>query len=51
MKTKLAHLQENLWSADIEFTPEELKEMTDALSKITVVGDSYTGQPAQQVRN
>lgn len=35
MKTKLAHLQENLWSADIEFTPEELKEMTDALSKIS----------------
>ncbi len=49
--TKLAHLQENLWSADIEFTPEELKAMTEAVSKITVVGDRYTGQPAQQVRN
>lgn len=49
--TKLAHLQENLWSADIEFTPEELKAMNEAVSKITVVGDRYTGQPAQQVRN
>lgn len=49
--TKPAHLQENLWSADIEFTPDELKGMTEALSKITVVGDRYTGQSAQQVRN
>lgn len=49
--TKLAHLQENLWSMDIEFTPEELKAMNEAVSKITVVGDRYTGQPAQQVRN
>jgi len=44
-------LQENLWSADIEFTPDELKGMTETLSKITVVGDRYTGQSAQQVRN
>jgi len=49
--TKPAHLQENLWSAEIEFTPDELKGMTEALSKITVVGDRYTGQAAQQVRN
>jgi aryl-alcohol dehydrogenase-like predicted oxidoreductase len=49
--TKLAHLQENLWAADIEFTPEELKAMNEAVSKITVVGERYTGQPAQQVRN
>lgn len=49
--TKLAHLQENLWAADIEFTPDELKAMTEAVSKITVVGERYTGQPAQQVRN
>jgi aryl-alcohol dehydrogenase-like predicted oxidoreductase len=49
--TKLAHLQENLWSADIRFTPEELKAMNEAFSKITIVGDRYTGQSAQQVRN
>lgn len=49
--TKLAHLQENLWSADIRFTPEELKAINEAFSKITIVGDRYTGQSAQQVRN
>lgn len=46
--TKLAHLQENLWSADFEFIPEELKTLTEALSKIKIVGDRYTGVQAQQ---
>ena len=49
--TKLAHLQENLWAADIEFTSEELKTITEAISKIKIVGDRYTGQSAQQVNN
>ncbi|NUO01467.1 MAG: aldo/keto reductase [Saprospiraceae bacterium] len=49
--TKQAHLQENLWSANIEFTADELKEITEKISKITVVGERYTGQAAQQVRN
>lgn len=49
--TKQAHLQENLWSANIEFTADELKELTETISKITVVGDRYTGQAAQQIRN
>jgi aryl-alcohol dehydrogenase-like predicted oxidoreductase len=39
--TKLAHLQENLWSADFEFTPDELKTLTEAISKIKIVGDRY----------
>jgi len=44
--TKLAHLQENLWSADIEFTPSELNEITQTISKIKIVGDRYaTPQP------
>ena len=46
--TKLAHLQENLGSADFEFTPEELKNFTEAVSKIKIVGDRYTGVQAQQ---
>lgn len=46
--TKLAHLQENLWSADYEFNAEELKTLTEALSKIKIVGDRYTGVQAQQ---
>lgn len=49
--TKLAHLQENLWAADFEFTSEELKTLTDAVSKIKVAGDRYTGQQAKQVNN
>jgi aryl-alcohol dehydrogenase-like predicted oxidoreductase len=44
--TKLAHLQENLWSADIELTPGEFNEITEAISKIKIVGDRYaTAQP------
>jgi aryl-alcohol dehydrogenase-like predicted oxidoreductase len=44
--TKLAHLQENMWSADFEFTPQELTSLTNAISKIKIVGDRYaTPQP------
>ena len=39
--TKLAHLQENLWSADFKFTPEELKTLTEKISNIKVVGNRY----------
>lgn len=39
--TKVAHLQENLWSADFKFTDEELKTFTDKVSQITIVGDRY----------
>lgn len=46
--TKLAHLQENLWAADIEFTAEELAHLTEKLATIKVVGDRYTGVQAQQ---
>lgn len=49
--TKLAHLQENLWSADFTFTPQELKELTAAVSKITIQGDRYVGEQAKQVNN
>ena len=46
--TKLAHLQENLWSSDFEFRPEELQQLTTAISKIKIVGERYTGVQAQQ---
>jgi aryl-alcohol dehydrogenase-like predicted oxidoreductase len=45
--TKLAHLQENLWSADYEFSAEELKKLTEDVSKIKIVGDRY---PVRQVK-
>jgi len=38
--TKQSHLQENLWATDIE-----------AISKIKIVGDRYTGEQAKQVSN
>ncbi|MHC2990490.1 hypothetical protein OB13_02340 [Pontibacter sp. HJ8] len=47
--TKLANLQENLWSADFAFTANELKIFTEAVSQIKIVGDRYTGQSAKQV--
>ena len=39
--TKQAHLQENLWAADFAFTAGELKEITDAISKLPITGDRY----------
>lgn len=47
--TKLAHLQENMWSADFEFTADELAKLTEDLNKIQIVGERYTGLSAQQV--
>jgi aryl-alcohol dehydrogenase-like predicted oxidoreductase len=46
--TKIAHLQENLASADVAFTAEELRELTETVSKITIIGDRYTGTQSQQ---
>lgn len=37
--TKLAHLQENLWSIDYDFTAEELNQLSASVSKITIVGN------------
>jgi aryl-alcohol dehydrogenase-like predicted oxidoreductase len=48
--TKLAHLQENLSSGDFAFSTEELKQLTDELSKIKIVGDRYTGAQAEQTK-
>jgi aryl-alcohol dehydrogenase-like predicted oxidoreductase len=43
--TKLARLEENLKSADLEFTTEELRDLDRAVSKIKLHGDRY---PAEQ---
>jgi aryl-alcohol dehydrogenase-like predicted oxidoreductase len=47
--TKLAHLQENLWAIDYQFTPDELGQLTADLNKIKIVGERYSGQSAKQV--
>jgi len=36
--TKQAHLQENLWSSDFSFSADELKQFTDKISSIKIVG-------------
>lgn len=46
--TKEAHLHENLGSADVMFTSEELKTFSEAVSRIKIVGDRYTGVQSQQ---
>jgi aryl-alcohol dehydrogenase-like predicted oxidoreductase len=39
--TKLHRLEENIGSASVELTPEDLHDIGDALSHITVQGDRY----------
>lgn len=39
---KLERLEENLGGANVEFTSNEVKELTEAASKIKVVGDRYS---------
>lgn len=46
--TKASHLQENIWAADFQFTPDELQSFNETVSKIKIVGDRYTGVQAQQ---
>src|SRR4051794_24338310 len=39
--TKLHRLEENLGAAAVELTPDDLRDIAGALSKITVQGDRY----------
>lgn len=39
--TKSARLEENLKAVDVEFTPEELRDLNRAVSKIKLQGDRY----------
>lgn len=39
---KLERLEENLGAVKVEFTTDEVKELTEAASKIKVVGDRYS---------
>ena len=38
---KLERLDENIGAGAIELTPDDLSDIEDAMSKITVVGDRY----------
>lgn len=48
--TKLAHLQENMWAGNYQFTENELKNLTADLNKVEIVGERYTGRSAEQTR-
>lgn len=49
--TKLAHLNENLAAADLHFTPDELRTLDSAISKIKIQGDRYTAVEQSRVNN
>ena len=46
--TKLAHLQENMWSSEYTFVASELESLTDELNKVEIVGARYVGRSAEQ---
>jgi aryl-alcohol dehydrogenase-like predicted oxidoreductase len=41
---RLAHLDENLGALAVQLTPDELREIRSAISRITVQGDRYSGE-------
>jgi aryl-alcohol dehydrogenase-like predicted oxidoreductase len=47
--TKLERLEENLRSADLEFTPAEWRGLESAVSKIKIHGDRYPADQENQV--
>lgn len=47
--TKLAHLKENLATADLQFSADEIGELDSAISKITIHGDRYTAVEQERV--
>jgi aryl-alcohol dehydrogenase-like predicted oxidoreductase len=47
--TKLDRLKENVAAADLELTPDDLREIDGALSSITVEGDRYPEHLQQMV--
>lgn len=47
--TKLAHLQENLLSLDLQIAPEEVRDLGNAIAKIKIHGDRYTAEEQRRV--
>jgi aryl-alcohol dehydrogenase-like predicted oxidoreductase len=46
---KLERLEENLGSAEVKLTPEELDDLNDSLSKIEISGERYPAEYANRV--
>lgn len=49
--TKQAHLLENLATADLHFSADEIRELDNAVSKIKIFGDRYTEVEQKRVAN
>jgi len=47
--TKLHRLEENIWAASVELTPDDLKRIEGTLSQIKVQGDRYPAHLQQRV--
>lgn len=47
--TKLHRLEENLGAANVQLTPHDLREIEEAVSRITIHGDRYPAHLAQRV--
>jgi hypothetical protein len=47
--TKLAHLEENLRTADLLLTAEEMSELEGAVSKIEIIGARYPAEQQEQI--
>ncbi len=47
--TKLAHLEENLRTAEFSFTADEIRELEEGVSKIDIVGDRYPAEQQRQI--
>lgn len=47
--TKLAHLEENLRTADMQLSEEDVRELENAVAKFPVVGDRYPADQQRQV--
>lgn len=49
--TKLAHLQENLMTLDLEFSTTEIAEIDNAIAQFKIHGDRYTAEEQRRVGN
>jgi aryl-alcohol dehydrogenase-like predicted oxidoreductase len=49
--TKAAHLQENLDTADLALSPDDLRALADAIANIKIHGDRYTAVEQSRVGN
>ncbi len=47
--TKLQRLQENIGAADVSLTPDDLRQLEQAISQVTIQGERYNAQMQQAI--